>query len=91
MPEFSAGFSQREKSAFKGFQRFGRVVQVLMFLCKQEQPMSKALSSEASKMPERVKIVLRLVLAKQHRACSSVGRAPALHAGGQGFDSPRVH
>ena len=23
--------------------------------------------------------------------CSSVGRAPALHAGGQGFDSPQLH
>ena len=25
------------------------------------------------------------------RACSSVGRAPALHAGGQEFNSPQVH
>jgi hypothetical protein len=24
-------------------------------------------------------------------ACSSVGRAPALQAGGQGFESPHVH
>ena len=25
------------------------------------------------------------------RGCSSVGRAPALQAGGQGFDSPHLH
>ncbi len=25
------------------------------------------------------------------RACSSIGRAPALHAGGQEFNSPQVH
>jgi hypothetical protein len=37
------------------------------------------------------KIAPRCELAGQFRAFSSVGRAPALHAGGRGFESLRVH
>ena len=29
--------------------------------------------------------------AEEPRGCSSAGRAPALQAGGQGFDSPHLH
>ena len=77
-------FSKGKKSALIGFDWFDRVVQVLMFLYYRNKSIEHALSSEA-------KIVLRLVLAKQHRAFSSVGRALPLHGRGRGFDSLKVH
>ena len=39
----------------------------------------------------RLRPLVRVQDAPPHRGCSSTGRAPALHAGGTGFDSPHLH
>ena len=45
------------------------------------------MTERASAMQRRVKEIDR----SKNRGRSSAGRAPALHAGGQEFDPPRLH
>ena len=40
---------------------------------------------------DKVSIRRNLTLTKKKWGCSSAGRAPALHAGGQEFDPPHLH
>ena len=49
----------------------------------------KALKAFPVKTAEQRKIVAWLLT--EIRGCSSAGRAPALHAGGQEFEPPHLH
>ena len=54
-------------------------------------PSAVIVTLEKTEIRSRKHLTSHLSLLTSLRGRSSVGRAPALHAGGQGFESPRLH